>query len=163
MVSYRSITRSSITNPQNSDPIRFTPSKPLVYEMICSFTTLDCHLRYYSLSATCGNITRAFLVMSAQLCAGFHNLLQVVLDENECPLMLVSEINKMVVAHMRRLGLSHFIDMPNIVILGAEGGSSKRPKRRATPNSVELAEEGELPQCHAEETSTQESMLEEAS
>lgn len=50
----------------------------------------------------------------ATLCAGVHNLLQVVLHESSDPHPLVPECDDMLVTQMRRLGLSQFFDTPNV-------------------------------------------------
>lgn len=52
--------------------------------------------------------------MQATLCAGVHNLLQVVLHESSDPHPLVPECDDMLVTQMRRLGLSQFFDTPNV-------------------------------------------------
>lgn len=44
--------------------------------------------------------------MQAWLCAGIHNRLKVVLDVSEQPHPLVLEIDKIVVAQMRQVGLN---------------------------------------------------------
>lgn len=43
------------------------------------------------------------------LCVGVHNSLQVLLDKTEHCHPLVSEVNELVMAQMRRLGLSHLV------------------------------------------------------
>lgn len=54
-----------------------------------------------------------------------HNQLQVILHEAKQPHPLVPEIYEMVVAQMRWLGLTQFIDVPNVEISGAEARSLK--------------------------------------
>lgn len=119
MVWYRGITRRFITDPGYRDPIRFTPSTPLVHEM-------------------------------ARLCAGVHNQLQVVMHESSEPHPLVPEIDDMLVTQMRRLGLSHFIDTPNVEAPTSGGRMGKRRAHLAAAQESDTSEEADPTQPGAD-------------
>lgn len=55
-----------------------------------------------------------YFYLQVRLCSSIHTRVQVVHDETEHCHSLVPEADEFFVEHMRRLGLSHLIDVPTV-------------------------------------------------
>lgn len=84
--------------------------------------------------------------MQARLCEGVQNWLQVMLHETSEPYPFVPETDEMLVTQMRCLGLSQFIDLPNVKIPGSEARPTRKRGHLVDIGGSESSKEGGLPQ-----------------